>query len=142
MKIAALMSAILLAGTGSPQADDATTNKNFKQIDASVVLEVVYTCRNDDGSGCSAGCASASFSPLMELTVTLYSLKRPYDGKNIDILHYLAKFPETVERNAKRAGAKRPKAITKAEGFTLDATSLCGTVNMIVTKVAPTKSNQ
>jgi hypothetical protein len=73
----------------------------FDQISpSSMLFRVVYTCENANGSGCSAGCASASFSPLTELIVTLYSIQ-DREGKNTEILHYSVKFPEAAKPEPK-----------------------------------------
>jgi hypothetical protein len=104
----------------------------------SILFQVVYECNNGDGSGCSAGCASASFSPLTELTVTVYSVSDS-GGRNTEILHYLVKFPKAPPQAAKAKPAKGKKGDAEAdkadkpgiaEGFVLASNSLCGTVNM------------
>jgi hypothetical protein len=101
----------------------------------SILFQVVYECNNGDGSGCSAGCASASFSPLTELTVTVYSVN-DINGAKTQILHYLVKFPEKTSNDAKAKTVKKAAKADKAdkagtaEGFVLAPNSLCGTVNM------------
>jgi hypothetical protein len=103
----------------------------------SILFRVVYQCNNNDGSGsgCSAGCASASFSPLTELTVTVYSVN-DINGAKTQILHYLVKFPEKTSNDAKAKTVKKAAKADKAdkagtaEGFVLAPNSLCGTVNM------------
>lgn len=87
------------------------------------VLKATYTCRDATGESCSAGCGSASFSPLKSLTVILGSV--PIGNQSLPMYYYLAVFPQTAEKSAKSAA--------KAEGFILSTSPVCGTVNMDLT---------
>jgi hypothetical protein len=133
--IAAVLASLLSDGAAG-QTPGQQTSPTFDQIKGSSVLfRAVYSCRNEKGSGCSAGCASASFSPLKRLTVTLYSLstqQRP----EFEVLHYLVEFPQTAEKAAR---GQKAAPVTKAEGFILDAKSLCGTINMDLSQIEPTQ---
>jgi hypothetical protein len=126
-------------------AYSARAEPEFKDIAPnSILFRVAYECNNDDGSGsgCSAGCASASFSPLTELTVTVYSVS-DVNGAKTQILHYLVKFPEKTPNAFKAKAVKKAAKADKAdkagtaEGFVLAPNSLCGTVNMKVKTADP-----
>lgn len=88
--------------------DPAKLSKTF-QAYFKPILKATYECRDKTGKGegCSAGCASASFSPVTRLTVVLGSLL--VDGENIRFYYYLVEFP--------KAAGKGAKGVDKAEGF-------------------------
>jgi hypothetical protein len=105
------------ADAGAPNL--ATLPQNF-----TVIFKATYTCRDKtQGKGCTAGCASASFSPLTRLTVVLGSI--PIGGKNTLMYYYLAELPKEATPSDDPS-----KVATKAEGFILSGDALCGTVNM------------
>jgi hypothetical protein len=81
-----------------------------------------YTCSSPNGVGCSAACASVSFSPVTQLTIILFAIDKA--GSTADLLYYQAQLPKA---NVGKANAGNPKF---AEGFVLNASNPCGTVNM------------
>jgi hypothetical protein len=92
------------------------------------IFTAEYTCEDrTNGKGCSAGCASASFSPLLRLTVVLLSLA-PSAGDAQAMYYYLVQFPEGTKTGKDPAQPKQPHAV----GFTLDTSAVCGSVNMDV----------
>lgn len=93
----------------------------------SPVWTAAYECRSKTADGCSAGCASASFSPIQRLTVVLGSVT--IGSRNFPIYYYLAEFPQGSSKSA--------KSVAKAEGFILDTNAVCGTVNMDLTFSGP-----
>jgi hypothetical protein len=118
------------------------------------IFTAEYTCADrTKGAGCSAGCASASFSPLLYLTVVLLSV-RPLDGGQPHTMYYyLVQFPEAaknkkpdgstggqsedgenVQPEAAKDGKQDPPKFKqpRATGFTLDTSAVCGSVNMDV----------
>jgi hypothetical protein len=97
------------------------------------IFKAVYECRDKKGKGCSAGCASASFSPLTRLSVVLVSV--PINGQNTPMYYYLAEFPEDKDATDAENGTKN--RVTKAEGFILSSNAVCGTVNMDLTISKP-----
>jgi hypothetical protein len=135
---------ILMLGLACAYAAEPPPLDFDKIASNSILFRVVYECNNDDGSGsgCSAGCASASFSPLTELIVTVYSVS-DVNGAKTQILHYLVKFPEKTPNAAKAKAVKKAAKADKAdkagtaEGFVLAPNSFCGTVNMKVKTADP-----
>jgi hypothetical protein len=93
------------------------------------IFTAQYKCSKDPigGVDCSAGCASASFSPLLYLTVVLIAVTPEPGGQPRSMYYYLVQFPEDLKNTQKAPQQfKQPRAY----GFTLDATAICGTVNM------------
>jgi hypothetical protein len=127
--------AVLLANAGPggaadapkpPEPDIAPDFKKWLVSDAAEVrFRADYLCKDETaGAGCSAGCDSASLSPIVRLTIILFSFRGRPPGANGDILYYLAQLPQPASRKA------AAKAVMRAEGFIVHPTSLCGTVNM------------
>jgi hypothetical protein len=127
----------------------ATVPEELKGI-MKPILKATYVCTNaKSGQGCSAGCASVSFSPLTRLTVILGSVT--IGSQVIPMYHYLAEFPgaaiekksaeQTPKAKAEAAIATKGSAresvhtqsASKAEGFVLSTGDVCGTVNMTLT---------
>ncbi len=86
------------------------------------VWKATYEC-GGKAEDCSAGCGSASFSPIQRLTVVLGLVA--IGRREVLIYYYLAEFPQDQSKKAKSAA--------KAEGFILDSNAVCGTVNMNLT---------
>jgi hypothetical protein len=98
------------------------------QLPGEEIFTAEYTCEDrTNGKGCSAGCASASFSPLLRLIVVLLSVA-PAAGNAHAMYYYLVQFPEGTKAGKDPSQPKQPHAI----GFTLDTSAVCGSVNMDV----------
>jgi hypothetical protein len=93
----------------------------------SPVWTATYECRSKTADGCSAGCASASFSPIQRLTVVVGSVT--IGKQDLPAYYYLAVFPSGSSKSA--------KSVAKAEGFIFDTKAVCGTVNMDLTFSGP-----
>jgi hypothetical protein len=93
------------------------------------IFRVIYECKGDmkSGTGCSAGCASASFSPLIRLSTVLYATNADGVNPNTVLLYYLVDLPPPKARRGTGDANVKP---VQAEGFVLNSNSVCGTVNM------------
>jgi hypothetical protein len=107
-----------------PRLDVDMTN-----LPGTEIFTAQYKCSKDPirGAGCSAGCASASFSPLLYLTVVLIAVTPEPGEQPRSMYYYLVQFPEDPKDTQKAPPQfKQPRAY----GFTLDTTAICGTVSM------------
>jgi hypothetical protein len=102
---------------------------NMANLPGTEIFTAQYKCSKDPigGVGCSAGCASASFSPLLYLTVVLIAVTPEPGQQSRSMYYYLVQFPEDAkEPQQDPQQFKQPRAY----GFTLDTAAICGTVNM------------
>jgi hypothetical protein len=109
----------------APSTEESTEYRNnFVKLGGAVklVLMATYTCRDKTGKGegCSAGCGSASFAPLRALKVVLASVQM--GERHVPMYYYVAYFPKPT--------SKTSNSPQLAQGFILNAASVCGTVNM------------
>jgi len=96
-------------------------------LPGTAIFSALYQCKDVGGSGCSAGCGSASFSPLVYLTVSLRSISVGDGSKTIMYYYYLVQQAVT---SGKKSGDPKKGSGPTAQGFTLDTSALCGAVNM------------